>query len=86
MTNVNFKSNLHDRLRVFQGIITKHNEYVTIYFVHQMGGKLNANVFMLSGIDFCRPIAQSENLSVLAVNIPTCVRNHRVLTSTKPYD
>lgn len=44
MTNVNFKSNLHDRLRVFQGIITKHSEYVTIYFVHQMGGKLNANV------------------------------------------
>ena len=37
----------HDRLRVFQGIITKHNEYVTIHFIHQMGGKvvLNANVF-----------------------------------------
>lgn len=41
------KSNLHDRLLVFQGIITKHNEYVTIHFKHQMGGKLvlNANVF-----------------------------------------
>lgn len=47
MKNVKFKSNLHDWLRVFQGIITKHNEYVTIHFIHRMGGKLvlNANAF-----------------------------------------